>query len=76
MIGNFFQVNGAWVDIHKMRKIRAERERLALIYCEYCSSAGNRHMGQCPTRKEDFNPETAHKLTREERESEILARQK
>lgn len=75
MISNFFKVNGAWVDIRKMRKIRAERERKAAIYCEYCSSIGNRHTKKCPTRSEDFNPETAHKLTQAEREAEIAARQ-
>ncbi len=76
MISNFFRVNGVWVNINQMRKIRAERERLAAIYCEYCSSVGNRHMGKCPTRLKNFNPETAHKLTKEEREAELKARQK
>jgi len=76
MSQTFFNVDGKWVNIHVMRKVRAERERLAAIFCPYCSSGGNRHTKICPTRQEDFNPKTAHKLTQEERAAEILARQK
>lgn len=75
-MSNFFWVNNKWVTTRQMRKVRELRDREAATFCHYCSSTKIRHMAKCPTRQPGFDPETAVKMTWEQRQAEILARQK
>jgi hypothetical protein len=75
-MNQFFKINGQWVSMKKMKEIRLERDRAAIIFCPYCSAVANKHMRECPTKLPDFNPQTAHVLTWEEREAEVNARKK
>jgi hypothetical protein len=67
----FFKHEGQWVPMEQIRKIRERLNSEKEIFCPFCVSKAQRHTKECPTKLLDFNPETAHKLTLEERD-EIL----
>jgi len=70
----FFKYNGQWLTTDQMRKVRERLTKEAERFCPYCVSAAMRHLKDCPTKLPDFNVETTHKLTEEEREEIIKKR--
>jgi len=60
------------MTVEQARKWREKQNKKALIFCPFCVSKGVKHLKECPTLVEGFDPQTAHELTLEEREA-ILA---
>jgi hypothetical protein len=67
-MGQFFKVGDRQLNLEQMVAWRAEQNYKNRIFCEYCVTKAVKHLKDCPTKQPDFNPETAHKLTIEERE--------
>ena len=67
----FFYHLGQWLRPEQIKKIREKEAYDRQIFCPYCTSKATKHMKDCPTRQPDFNQETAHVLTKEEREELI-----
>lgn len=67
----FFEHKGRWIPRDLFKKIREIEIEKAGYFCPYCVSKAVRHFKDCPTRQEGFDKETAHELTKEEREELI-----
>lgn len=59
------------MNLLQVKAWRAEQDRKSSIFCPFCISKAVRHSNNCPTRKEGFDPSTAHELTKDEREQLI-----
>lgn len=66
-MSTFFNVRGRVMNVEQMRKWRAEQNRLSATFCHWCTSKGGRHMNNCLTKLDNFNPDVTPKLTEEER---------
>ena len=67
----FFKVGTKFLNLIRYKEYLKEKARRENIFCEFCVAKNVRHLKDCPTKQEGFDPETAHKLTKEERESLI-----
>ena len=71
---NSFKVGNRFMNVFQFRKYRDAKIYELSIKCPYCVTKSPRHHTGCATLEKDFNPETAHKLTKEERDKMIEQR--